>query len=406
MNYFYTVNIILLILAILSLIFLLLCSKGKCCLCISWCFLYILMITSLLLGTIFGLFGTIFRDVSYGAQYLLNKIGDSELIPEKQTRDLINTCFNGNGSLSSGGVIGLDLDFNNSQIDNIYLLENELEKAITNLSNYELTTVNTLQSKYEELLNNPTCFELINTLNNIKKYIDGNYEGNYISSSSSLITFDEWEVNETNCQKDYSILNPNDINNKFQLRNLLEENKKYCIIVQKWKKEEIIARYQNIILTMGDNTEIIGKYYDSITQYLTDNTNFMNGIMQKNIEIQNEFKSVTSKEAEIIRGIGNTVKPVREIFQEIVGDDSIFSMLNCGFLKRDTNKFLEQLDEGVGVELKTTSSIFISITIIEGILTLFTLIILTRFKEENKKITSNTPQMMEMTMQNEECQQI
>lgn len=367
------------------------------------------MLFALILGIIFGLLGTAFQDITYGVTNILNSDELKNIIENPQIYGLVDTCLHGNGSLSTTGV-GLDISFNNSMIDAIYLLENELDKAKNNLSNYELISVNYLQEQYDEFEKNPkpTCPELIESINTIRKYIDASYSGNLISEDSPLKTYDDWEVNETNCQEGYTVLNPPNNN---RLRNLVEENK-YCIIIQKWTKEQILSRYSNVELSDGGSSEtiIVGDYYDSINQYLFENKYLLEEMRQSSKDIQANFKNIIDKEVDVINGIGDTVKPIREIFEEIVGDDSIFSMLNCGFLKRDLNKFFEQFYEAMGGEMKRTSSIFIAITIIEGILTLFTLIIMTRFKDQNESKNpspaSIQPPSMEMSTYNEECQQI
>lgn len=374
------------------------------------------MLFALILGIVFGLFGTAFQDVAYGAKYLLNQSGNLSIIEDDQVRGLVDTCLNGNGSLAANGAMGMDISFNNSMIDSIYLLENELEKAKNNLSSYELFSLGYIQEQYNEFEQNPkpTSPELIESINTIRLYIDAGYENNFISETSSIKTYDTWEVNETNCEEGYTVLNSPNTNNNNRLRNLAEENK-YCLIIQKWTKEQILSRYSSVKLNDEGITEseIVTKYYDSIIKFLNENKNLMSEMRLSSEDIKTNFKAILSQEVEVINGIGDTVKPIREIFEEIVGNDSIFSMLNCGFLKRDLNKILEQLYGAMGGEMKRTSSIFIAITIIEGILTVFTLIIMTRFKEptEEPKPSEITEKPTEVEMKtfnsyNGECQQI
>lgn len=406
MNWFFTINLALIICAGLSLLGLLLCGKGKCLLGLAWFFLYIFMIVSLLFGIIFGLSGTIIKDVAYGISYILKKSGNLTIIENEETRGLIDTCLNGNGILAESGAIGLDISFNNSMIDDIYYLEKNLNESKDKLASYELLTASETEKKLDEILKQPkaTSPELFEALINVRKYIDYSSENSFISEMTQI--FDEWEVNKTDCDGKYTYLPP-----EGSLRLLSdEENKKFCLVITEWSLTEIEERYNNIISTLVEEPSLIvdkaKMFYTSINNYLKENSELIGEMKEKNTQYKNDFKEIVSSEINILEGIRDTIKPIRGIFNDIVGDNSIFTMLNCGFLKRDLNKLLEQLYNGLGGELKITSNIFIAITVIEGVLTFFTLIIMSRYKDEKDDGPKNINKMMEMSAQSGECQEL
>ena len=73
-----------------------------------------------------------------------------------------------------------------------------------------------------------------------------------------------------------------------------------------------------------------------------------------------------------------------QTFEEIVGNGSIFEILNCQFLKRDVNKVLEQLYDGFGSSFKVTSNLLLMISVYELAMTLVILIVVTAVKKSEK----------------------
>ena len=66
--------------------------------------------------------------------------------------------------------------------------------------------------------------------------------------------------------------------------------------------------------------------------------------------------------------------------------ESIFDILNCGFIKRDFNKVIDTLYTDFAGDFKMTSNLFLAISAIELILTIFVLIIMKAVKAESSDI--------------------
>lgn len=338
------------------------------------------MILSIFLGIFCGVLGTILQDATFGVSYLSQNTSELTFIDNNDVKSLIDTCLNGNGSISELSSLGLsDISFKNEIVDNIYNLENNISQAKNNLSSYEMISIKEVGKVYNNIESNPKNYsvQLNIALNNIRKYIDSSIENSFVSESTPIN--DAWEIQESDCPKNYKYLS-----NKAKLRNLKEENGKFCLLIQEWSNEEIKERYKNIQPKDEENPlqNEIENYFSSITLFLADNKELIKSIINKNEEFKKDFKNITNGEISILDDIQNIIKPFRETFEEIVGEDSIFKMLTCGFIKRDINKVLKEMYESLGDDLKSLSSLFAFITFIEFILTFYILIIMSRFEDK------------------------
>lgn len=377
MNILFSVNLVLGLGVGASLILILCCKCGNLILCISWFFLYALMILSFLLGAVFGLLGSFFQDISGGANYILNNLNEINI--EQEYKDLIGICLYGNGSLAQSNLI--DINFDSSIIDNIYNLENNITEGINEIEKYPFQSIKINDGNYTDIKSKPKTYvkELILALSEIQKYVDSSSDSSYVDSSISIK--DEWEINKQDCQYNY-------IPPKSNLRYLVEENGD-CLVITEWSLEDIKNRYQGIKTKEEDLiVDIVEKYYNSINDFLDSHNKLMDDIIQQNIEYNNTFKNIGKREIQVLENIKGIIKPFRETFEEVVGNGSIFEILNCLFLKRDINKVLEQFYDGFGSTFKVTSTLLIMISLYELAMT-FVILLIVNAVQKSKKVESS-----------------
>ena len=101
------------------------------------------------------------------------------------------------------------------------------------------------------------------------------------------------------------------------------------------------------------------------------------------------FHQMRNSSIDALNSVLGVVKPFRESFREIVGEGSIFNILNCNFFKRDFNKLLEELYVEFGSAFRSTSDILLSICAFEVVMTLLTLIIITNLIKKKDKSGEN-----------------
>ena len=377
MNILFSVNLALGLGVGASLILILCCNCGNCILCISWFFLYALMILSFLLGAAFGLMGSFFQDISGGANNILNDLNSINI--EQEYKDIAQICLHGNGSLAQSNLIDIKID--TSIIDEIYNLENNITAGINEIEKYKFQSIETNDENYKELKLKPKAVvkELKYALSEIQKYIDSSSSSTYVSIDTPV--YDEWEINKQDCNYNYTSSKSNTTNS--------DKKTARCFVITEWSLEDIKKEYENIT-SNNDKVVILDtveKYYKSINEFMDSHNNLMNDVIEQNSKFNDSFINIGKDEIKVLENIKAIIKPFREIFEEVVGNGSIFEILNCQFLKRDVNKVLEQLYDGFGSSFNSTSKLLIMISIYELAMTLVILIVVTAVKK-NKKLDS------------------
>jgi hypothetical protein len=374
MNLLFSIDLLIVLVIGVSLILLLLCKCGKCTLCVSWVFLYLLMLFSFLLGAVFGIVGSFIQEISGCAIETIKDLKSIDKVDDN-VKNLVDICLNGNGSLAQSSLI--PLDYNTEIIDSIYSLEVKINEGISSIEKYSPTSIKVNEEQYNEISERPKPYviELQQALTQLQKYTDISKGDSYISSSTPIS--DEWEINEKDCVYTYSP--------RKQTRRLSEENQ-ICLLLKEWSMKDIAERYKNIKLTDNTNiTQHIEKYYNSINSFITSNNELLTSIKEQNKVFNNSFTNIGKEEIKILNGIKGIILPFRDSYREIVGDKSIFEMLNCNFLKRDVNKVVEVLYDSFGSSFQVTAALFIMISCYELAITLIVLIIIAALNKKQTK---------------------
>ena len=373
MNILFTVNLILIVVIGVSLILILLCNCGKTLLCLSWFVLYALMLSSFLLGAIFGLIGSFVQDASACAIETMKDIKSIDKL-SSDVKEIGDICLNGNGSLAHSSLIPLDYD--TEIVDNIYNLEVKIDEGITLIDNYDPVSIKENEKQYNTLKERPKLLltQLQMALAYMQTYTDLSVSNTHISSSTPI--YDEWEIHKLDCVYDYSP------HIQTQRRRLSEE-KQMCLVISEWNLEDIADRYKDIQSNDGINIlQQVEKYYNSINDFIVSNNELIGSIKEQNIAFNNSFSNIGKEEVKVLNGIKDIIIPFRDSYIEIVGDKSIFEILNCKFLKRDVTKVIEVLYDSFGSSFQVTATLFIMISCYELAITLVVLIVFASLKKK------------------------
>ena len=378
MNFLFSINLLLIIVVCVSLILLLLCKCGKLLLCISWVFLYLLMLSSFLLGAIFGLLGSFVQDASSCAIETIRDIKSIDKLND-DVKKVVDICLNGNGSLAQSNLI--PLDYNTEIIDNIYNLEVKIDEGIELIEDYSPISIKENEKQYNKLKERPKMLlkELQTALVYMQTYTDLSVGDTHVSSSTPI--YDEWEIHEADCIYTYSP------HKETKTRRLSEENK-VCLVLTEWSLEDITDRYKDIQSSDDINIiEQIEKYYNSINDFIVSNNELIGSIKEQNKAFNNSFNNIGKEEVKVLKGIKDIILPFRDSFIEILGKDgkSIFEILNCRFLKRDVNKVIEVLYDSFGSSFQVTAALFIMISCYELAINLIVLIIIAALNKQRIK---------------------
>ena len=382
MNTVFGINLGLIILIIVSLVLIYYFKFGHCILCCSWTLLYIFMILSIIIGALFLVVGLFLQNISYSLSDVVKKI--RKIDKDSKVFEAIDICFNGDGLLYKTFS---PKDLNISLIDKIYNVERRISQDIDEIEQYEFIAIRKAEEKYDDFKSYPKKYidELVFSLDNVKKYIDGSWDETYVSVDSEF--YDEWEVNREDCNEDYEYLSPSS-----SMRRLVTTNK-FCLVITEWDENKIQERY-NTIKSKDDSdilTEIM-KYYYSITAFVKSKDELIKLMKNNNLLFNESLNSVKDKAIIMLTTIINIVEPFRKSIADIVGEGSIFEILNCSFLRRDFNKFIQVLYEEFGRTFRKTSDLFFTICVFQIAMTLLILIIIahTKLKKEEESPTSTS----------------
>ena len=380
MNTMFGINLGLIILIIVSLVLIYFYKFGHCILCCSWTFLYIFMLLSIIIGALFLVLGLFLQNLSYGLSNIIKDI--RKIDKDSKVFEAIDVCFNGDGLLYKTFA---SEDLNISLIDKIYNIENSISKDINEINKYEFIAIKKAEEKYDDFKNYPKKYidELVFSLDNVKKYIDGSWNETYVSEDSEF--YDEWELNKEDCNEEYEYLSPSS-----NMRRLITTNK-LCLVITEWDESEIQERYSTI--KSKDDSDIfieIMKYYNSIMKFDESKELLIDSIKKENQKFNESLNSIKEKAISMLTTIINIVQPLRKSFADIVGEGSIFEILNCSFLRRDFNKLMQVLYEEFGKTFRKTSDLFFTICVFQIVMTLLILIIIAHIKLKKEEEESST----------------
>ena len=387
LTFLFSLDIIIIVAVLISLLCLLVQKKGLGCLCCSWCLLYSLMISALFMSVFFGLLGSFAQDASIGINHLINNLDEIDDMNDK-VKDFAQICIKGNGSLVQSKII--PSGFNLSIIDNVYGLENVIDEGIDLIKDYNLISITKNEKLYDNILTSKyNISEIIIPLKDAQKYTDSSLGDNsYVKENSKFM--DKWEINKNECGE-YSYSPVTTI-----LNNLFEEDSKLCLVITEWSREQIKNRYKSIEAKSEETNilEEILNYYDSIMGFLLSNKEIISKIKDKNEDFNKTFHNIKLAEIKVLSNTKDIITPFREGIKGIVGDESIFEILNCKFLRRDVNKIMEIIYDAFGGTFKSISTIYYIMAIFELIITIFIMLIMKAYSIQ-KPIT-DTNQYIEM----------
>ena len=388
MNIFFSLNLALIIFFTVSVILLLCCKCGGMLICIAWFFIYIFLLASVALGCALGIASSLSKDTSSALKYIMNNTDKVNF----EKKDILETCINGNGSLIFTKSIHFNFDSN--IIDNIYKLESNISEGINSLQTLTFNSTKANGIHYNTILNKPKSqiTELSEALKEIKKYINSEDENSKVDSSTPI--YDTWEVNKEDCGEDY-------YPHQKSLRNLIEEDEKkyHCLVITEWSVEDIQERYstikskeEGIIIS-----DVAKQYHNSINNFMKDNTDLINNIIDKNEEFNSSMYDIKESELDLLNSTREVITPLRQIYNKVVDKGSIFGIMNCKFINRDLNKVVEILYKDIGSTFRSTSTIFLAISGCELLITIFVLIIMKSLRANTTEIPdySKYSQMVE-----------
>ena len=333
-------------------------------------FTFVLM----LLGSLFGLLGVVGSDgvgvmqYAFGPENLDQNNDDPIILKGGEAFDYINTCLNGDGNLAS--QLGLSKEGSGADsLDRLYQMDAKVNEAATRIEGYGNTfaSITNLEETINKMgadltLTNSVIITAFNTLKNSANTVlngDNSLSDKWVDSSSECGSVRLVEA------KDISNTNP-------------QSNENACFILSDYftsDKELPDNRYKvtsiNTLLT-------------NLKTYQKGNKDQLNKLTEKRNAYNNYLSTMLENVEKDIESSKKVIEPLTKIYKNDIGDDSIYSIVNCAFMKTNINVFFDQMDNGLSNNATKFAITIIFVSLCSGLSNLFILIVINRFKKTTK----------------------
>ncbi len=235
-----------------------------------------------------------------------------------------------------------DLITNNFNLDTYTLQLNSLYQASLTLQ----STQSTLQGN-----SNSVAIQSINTnynnfINDITLTTDSSYGNNDITSilsefrgwtdagqneyqiGCSPATYDVWVQSSSKCPAGYP-----------QGAGIGSQS---CLLIPNFTGAQAQTRYstQSGCQYPGTNdfpstSEAAEDFVTNINQYISDNSDLLNQLISENGVINTKFVNIAQNVLTFLNNMEGVLQPLIDIFEELVGNNGIFSVVNCGIILYD-----------------------------------------------------------------------
>ena len=341
-------------------------GKSRFFLCSLWSLMYIFLLLGLVLSGVLLVLGNIFSDLAGGIKIIIR---DINTITVKSDNDMVgiifkfltriaDTCLNGDGLLLKDKQFidegGEEVDV--ESIDKFSNLNQELVERINSINSISIVSINETQKYFQELSSNPknNIEELNGALQEITNYIKENkiVEGDIIYN---------WGILDSDCAQ--------------------EDNT--CYVITKWDKNSVGEYYKD---KLNGGEENIQKYYTKVMEFWTNVETDMKKIIQKQEEFYSDVETLKQLQINYINILISTTNPDGK------GADSttfnLNNLLNCGFVKRDVNKVIEEIYSSLGMNMMFTGFLLFFISLFEFIASVFIMLFFAGayFKAEREDI--------------------
>ena len=309
---------------------------------ILWNVLALLTFFTLLLGSIFTLFGTVGKDLISVVEYLvsdenLNKGEEASLVGE--AAKYLKKCVNGNGDITH------ELNLDTSSLNNV----DQLNIAIKNIDqvrekiqdiidgNNGKVAYKTYLQQFNDIINYKRDFTLINTDDAVQlRFSDCrtalNGEQDNIDWSSSCEG-----RSSTSCDSVASGVTPQTC---VDLKTCSNDRISTIYSTSSTSTIDKAAYLNAIVNVINNEKKIPTSTEDSDDSYIS--------IAKSLDKLNTAYNNFLSKENEVLLEYRNAINSLTDIFNNLVGNGNIYSLINCLFIGRNVKILLKNLEKTLG----------------------------------------------------------
>jgi len=227
-------------------------------------------------------------------------------------------------------------------LDKLYNVSNVLVNTKNQINaNKNSIAISSINSQLDDAKNNIVITTdltynqdaLVNVFLEWNAYTDSSVKGSYQKSCTSN-TRDYWVSNATLCPDSYTLINAGGSN----------IGNPSCLVLSSWSASQVSTRYGTAPSGCGPTgssdfstiSSASTTYFNSMTSYSNDNSNLIDEVKAETSNINSSFTSMAGKMLDLLTRVDGVISPLVDIFQKFVGDQGLFSLINCckffGFL--------------------------------------------------------------------------
>lgn len=306
-----------------------------------------------------------------------NRKGSSNLIQSNQTISTNNVTIDNslkffNKTISDGLVNSTNLYIDNPNID---------KKKSLQVYNY-LSLLELSKKNYSYLGESDLSLAFKDSLSNLKKLTDFSVKDSY-QKNCVRQTQDNWIFHKNYCSNDYNYIDKSNKNTVFS---------KQCFTINQWSLLEVRNKYRfspNECQVDKTNKEMldeyfsynqaISKHFDKIKKTIDKNDILIDDISMIMDSINEEFKQIYDYLITNIKSLKPLYSDIQKLMYPLVNNGSIFSFMNCSFVKNDLNYLLWEMEEETSFIFTDVGGYFIATAICLSILIFFMNIVIFRY---------------------------
>jgi len=228
-----------------------------------------------------------------------------------------------------------NLDQNTLDLNSLYQVSIKLESTKSILQgNTNSVEIESINMSYNNFINDITLTtdagynynDITSIFNEFRGWTDAGQ--NKYQKGCSSPTYDVWVQSLSQCPAGY----PHNAA-------LGSQN---CLLVPNFSGAQAQSRYSSLSGCQSPNnpdfsstSQAAQAYVTNLNQYIADNTNLLNQLISKNAEINTKFVIIAQDVLTFMYNMQGVIQPLIGIYKSLVGDNGIFSIVNCGKMLYD-----------------------------------------------------------------------
>lgn len=309
----------------------------------------VIMVLTFILGAAFGIIGLISTDGVSVIQYVFStenlRSSTPKVIKNANSAAYLDVCLNGKkfnkklNKILGDGDLGKRIfktDTSYTQyLDRLYNVSYSLVSTMNtinaNKNSLAIQNINAQLDlmKMNIILTTDTSLgadAILNQFLDWNSYSDSS-SSNTKQKSCSTYTKDYWVSDSSTCPASYNIA---------AAGSTADGNSNNCLVLSQWSSAQVSSRYSSApsgCTATSDFSSIANaaiSYFNAMKNYSLENTNLISELEAQNDDLNNAFTSMAEKLVSSISRIQGIINPLVELFKNLVGNNGLFSLIQCG----------------------------------------------------------------------------